>query len=70
MPTDNAYIESFRGRLRQECLNQHWFFSLADAAEKIEDWRIDYNQVRSHGSLCGRTPEEFAASNFLSREKK
>ena len=64
-PTDNAFIESFNGRLRQECLNQHWFLSLADAAEKVEDWRIDYNTVRPHSSLSGRTPEEFAASLAL-----
>lgn len=61
-PTDNAYIESFNGRVRQECLNQHWFLSLADASEKIEEWRIDYNQVRPHSSLGHRAPEEFAAS--------
>ncbi len=59
-PTDNAIIESFNGRLRQECLNQHWFLYLADAAEKVESWRSDYNRVRPHGSLEGRTPKEFA----------
>ena len=43
-PTDNAYIESFNGRFRQECLNEHWFLSLDDAREKVEAWRRDYNQ--------------------------
>lgn len=61
-PTDNAFIESFNGRVRQECLNQHWFLNLADACDKVEAWRIDYNQVRPHSSLGGRTPQEFAAS--------
>lgn len=60
-PTDNAYIESFNGRFRQECLNQHWFLSLEDAQSKITDWRIDYNQARPHSSLGQQTPEEFAA---------
>ncbi len=49
-PTDNAFIESFNGRLRQECLNEHWFLSLEDARTKIENWRIHYNEKRPHGS--------------------
>ena len=61
-PTDNAFIESFNGRLRQECLDQHWFLDLADASDKTEAWRIDYNRVRPHSNLGGRTPKEFAAS--------
>lgn len=60
-PTDNAFIESFNGRFRQECLNQHWFLSMEDAIFKIEEWRKDYNQVRPHSSLGGKTPEEFLA---------
>ena len=59
-PTDNAYIESFNSRFRQECLNENWFLSLEDAREKIEAWRIDYNEYRPHGSLGNRTPKEFA----------
>jgi putative transposase len=59
-PTDNAHIEAFNGRLRQECLNQHWFLSLADARNKIEVWRIAYNETRPHGSLGWATPAEFA----------
>ena len=59
-PTDNAVIESFNGWLRQECLNQHWFLSLEDAQEKLELWRLDYNQNRPHSALVQRTPDEFA----------
>ncbi len=44
-PTDNAFIEAFNGRFRAECLNQHWFLTLADAREKMEDWRREYNPV-------------------------
>ena len=58
-PTQNAYIESFNGRYREECLNQHWF---GEAREIIEDWRIDYNTERPHSSLKYQTPEEFAAA--------
>ncbi len=61
-PTDNAFIESFNGRFRQECLNQHWFLSMEDSISKIEAWRKDYNQVRPHSSLGGKTPEEFLAA--------
>ena len=64
-PTDNAYIESFNGRLRQECLNEHWFMSLEDAREKTEEWRRDYNENRPHSSLDNVTPEEFAAQDVL-----
>ncbi len=60
-PTDNATIESFNARFRQECLNVHWFMSLGDAHEKIEAWREDYNGVRPHSSLSNLTPSEFAA---------
>jgi putative transposase len=60
-PTDNAFIESFNGRLRQECLNQNWFLSLADAREMIENWRQDYNEYRPHSSLGQQTPSEFVA---------
>lgn len=60
-PTDNAYIESFNSRFRQECLNQHWFLSLEDAKVKIEAWRREYNSQRPHSSLGNLTPEEFAS---------
>ena len=69
-PIENAYIESFNGRLRQECLEQHWFVSMEDAKEKIEAWRIDYNEHRPHTSLGNRTPREFAAQWELSRTVK
>lgn len=59
-PTQNGYIESFNGRLRDECLNEHWFISLADARYLIEEWRIDYNEERPHSSLKNMTPLEFA----------
>lgn len=60
-PTDNGRIESFNGKFRDECLNQFWFVNLMEARERIEVWRIDYNQVRPHSSLGYQTPEEFAA---------
>ena len=60
-PIENAYVESFNGKFRDECLNEHWFVSLADAKAVIEDWRLDYNTVRPHSSLAGRTPTQFAA---------
>jgi putative transposase len=59
-PTENAYIESFNARFRDECLNENWFLTLADARQKIEQWRQDYNQRRPHSSLGYRTPNEFA----------
>jgi putative transposase len=61
-PTDNALIESFNGKLRQECLNQHWFLSLADAQAKVESWRRDYNDHRPHSALRNQTPREYATS--------
>lgn len=60
-PTDNAYIESFNSRFRQECLNQHWFLSLEDAKNKIEARLREYNSHRPHSSLSYKTPEEFVA---------
>lgn len=58
-PTQNGYAESFNGKFRDECLNQHWFMSLSDARRKIEDWRTDYNYVRPHSSLGNRSPIEY-----------
>jgi putative transposase len=57
-PTDNPFIESFNGSLRDECLNTNWFLSLEDARFKIETWRRDYNEYRPHSSLQGLTPEQ------------
>ena len=59
-PVDNAFVESFNGRLRDECLNENWFQSLGEARDVIESWREDYNDVRPHRSLGGRTPSEYA----------
>ena len=59
-PVENAFIESFNGRLRDECLNVNQFVSLDDARTKIEAWRIDYNQHRPHSSLGNLTPSEYA----------
>lgn len=62
-PVENAYAESFIGRLRDECLNENWFISLKNARETIESWRIDYNEKRPHTSLGGLTPKEFMENN-------
>jgi putative transposase len=61
-PVQNAFIESFNGKFRDECLNQNWHTSLEDARRTIEAWRVDYNTVRPHSSLGYRTPEEYAAA--------
>jgi len=61
-PVENTFIESFNGRFRDECLNMHWFMSLAHARRIVEDWRIDYNTERPHSSLNDMTPEEFIRS--------
>ena len=60
-PVENAYIESFNGRFRDECLNEHWFLTMAHAKRVIEIWRIEYNTERPHSLLGDLTPEEFAA---------
>lgn len=59
-PTQNGFIESFNGRLRDECLNEHLFTNLKEATNIIEAWRMDYNTARPHTSLGGLTPAEFA----------
>lgn len=59
-PVQNAYIESFNGKFRDECLNQHWFVNIEDARIEIEKWRKDYNENRPHSSLRMKTPSEFA----------
>lgn len=58
-PIENAYAESFNGRVREECLNQHWFESVDHARELCEAWREDYNTIRPHSSLGGLSPEQF-----------
>ena len=57
-PYQNISIESFNGKLRDECLNENWFIGLQEAKEVIEKWRIHYNEERPHSSLGGQTPKE------------
>jgi putative transposase len=68
-PTDNAFVESFIGSLRDECLNVNWFLSLEDARDKIEAWRVDYNEYRPHSSLDYKTPSDFARSGLFEAGK-
>ncbi len=73
-PTDNPFIESFNGSFRDECLNTNWFLSLEDAKEKIEQWRVEYNQYRPHSSLDDKTPHEvfeecYKKSNFSTLDR-
>lgn len=68
-PVENAYIESFNGRFRDECLNEHWFLTMAHARRAIEAWRVEYNTERPHSSLGNLTPEEYA-KNGLSRSER
>ena len=63
-PTDNAYIESFNGSFRDECLNTNWFMSLEDARDKIERWETDYNEFRPHSALTYQTPAEYARKSM------
>jgi putative transposase len=67
-PVDNGLIESFNGRLRDECLNTHLFWSMEDAREKLEIWSLDYNSRRPHSALRGLTPDEYTASQCLEEE--
>lgn len=59
-PQENGFIESFNGKLRDECLNENWFLSLEDVRRTIEEWRIDYNEERPHSSLGDLSPKEYA----------
>ena len=68
-PVDNAFIESFNGSLRDECLNTNWFLSIEDAQDKLEAWRVDYNEYRPHSSLDNMTPEAFARSMTVEAKK-
>ncbi len=61
-PTQNGFIESFNGRFRDECLNEHWFSDVSHARKTISEWRQDYNECRPHSTLNYQTPSEFAAS--------
>jgi putative transposase len=59
-PTDNAFVESFNGTFRSECLDAHWFTTMAETRQIVEEWRKEYNESRPHGALGERTPNEFA----------
>lgn len=67
-PIDNAYIEPFNSRLRAECVNASWFLSLADACERIGDWRCHYNDDRPHTAQGGLSPQAFANPAVTARE--
>jgi len=66
-PTDNAFVESFNGTFRSECLNTHWFMNLKEVRQLIAAWRAEYNDSRPHASLADRTPSEFASQHAASR---
>ena len=67
-PTDNAFVESFNGRFRDECLNQHWFTSLEEVRKTVEAWRIDYNTERPHRALGQQTPAAWATAWALAQK--
>lgn len=67
-PMQNGYVESFNGKFRDECLNEHWFTSLAQAQQVIADWRRDYNEVRPHSS-CGRIPPAAFAASYRQQQE-
>lgn len=68
-PTDNAYIESFNGRLREECLNVHWFEDLTDARAKLQVWKQEYNEERPHRSLKNLTPLQYKTQWHIQRSE-
>ena len=68
-PTDNAFIESFNGRFREECLNQNWFLSLEDVQGTLNRWRRNYNQVRPHSSLGYVSPEQYLSESMKQRSE-
>ena len=67
-PTDNAFVESFNGTFRSECLNIHWFMDMKEAKQLIEAWRQEYNESRPHASLDDRTPSEFVSQIAARRD--
>ena len=68
-PVQNSHIESFNGKIRDECLNENWFETLHEARVLIEIWRKDYNELRPHGSLNGLSPAAFAKEVSKNFEK-
>lgn len=69
-PQQNAYIESFNATFRKDCLNKNWFYSLEEAEETIEKWRLDYNEFRPHDSLDDLTPSEFMKRIALTQNQQ
>lgn len=69
-PMQNAYVESFHGKLRDECLNGHWFLTLEDARRTLKEWRTTYNRVRPHSALGNVPPEEFAMEEVVRTAKE
>ena len=69
-PVQNAFIASFNGRLRDECLNEHWFLSLTDARRTVDAWRCDDNAARPHSALGYRTPDEFATGQVQPEQRQ
>lgn len=69
-PTQNAFVESFNGKFRAECLNENLFFSVDHARELIEEWRNDYNEIRPHRTLKGKSPKEFEREMNISYQTK
>jgi putative transposase len=69
-PTQNAFVESFNGKFRSECLNENMFFSLNHARELIDEWRIEYNEVRPHRTLKGKSPKEFAREELIKYQQQ
>jgi len=69
-PTDNAFIESFNGTFRDECLNTHWFESLREAKMKIVLWQQEYNESRPHRALGETAPAEFAHQHWMKQESR
>ena len=67
-PTDNAFVESFNGTFRAECLDAHWFTTLTETRQIVETWRREYNESRPHRALGERTPNEFANGIAASRD--
>jgi putative transposase len=67
-PTDNAFVESFKGTFRAECLDAHWFTTLTEDGQIVDTWRGEYNESRPHRALGERTPNEFANEIAESRD--
>jgi putative transposase len=67
-PMQNGLIESFNGRVRDECLNLHWFINLKDAKQILASWKNDYNLLRPHSSLKNQSPSQFAHLNTINKK--